>query len=98
MKTVLSCNAADDASLYSRVANKILSGGCIHDGKDLACPHAASPSGTDFTASRCQMAQADYVFEYAGFVFGLFMVSMGYLLHRRGRGGTPAPTSAYHQG
>lgn len=95
MKTVLSCTATDDASLDSRAVNKILNGGCVHDKDGLICPHAISLGGADLTSGRCQMAQADYVFEYAGFVFGLSMVCMGYLLHRRGRGGTPLPTSAY---
>ncbi|KAI0113619.1 hypothetical protein GGR51DRAFT_568196 [Nemania sp. FL0031] len=93
MKDVPSCTSASDLATYLRGTNKILSGGCVYDGDDALCPHALSADGKDLTIGRCQMAQVDFVLEYTGFVFGLLMLCVGYLLCRRGRGGTPRPTN-----
>lgn len=95
MKSVTSCTAEDDASLASRATNKILNGGCFQDDQGLECPNILAPNGRDLTSGRCKMAQSDYIFEYSGFFFGVSMVCMGYLLYRRGRGGTPLPTNTY---
>ncbi|GAW15930.1 hypothetical protein ANO14919_053520 [Xylariales sp. No.14919] len=94
MKGVSSCTATDQASRYSRFTNMILNGGCVHPGKDTICPYVTSASGEDLTTARCQMAEADYTFEYGGFVFSLIMVVVGFILHRRGRGGPPNAGSA----
>ncbi|KAI1108056.1 hypothetical protein F5Y14DRAFT_445774 [Nemania sp. NC0429] len=97
MKSVLSCTATDNASVYSRATNSILNGGCDDSYDKLQeCPFAFTEDGKDLTPGRCQVAQADYVFEYAGFVFGVCMIFMSYLINRRGRGGTPLPSRAYH--
>ncbi|KAI0868074.1 hypothetical protein GGS24DRAFT_494850 [Hypoxylon argillaceum] len=95
MKNVPSCTATDGTSQYYRGINKIISGGCVHSSEGPLCPHVISADGKDLTQGRCQMAQADYVFEYAGFILGLVMVFMGYILHRRGRGGAPPTNRPY---
>ncbi|KAI1346389.1 hypothetical protein F5Y01DRAFT_321796 [Xylaria sp. FL0043] len=96
LPTVSSCKATDPASEYKRVTNDILSGGCVGSGKDLVCLHAHGPDGKDLTPARCMIARTDYVFLYAGFVFASAMLSLGYILLRQGRGGTPPPTGAYN--
>ncbi|KAI0438935.1 hypothetical protein F4803DRAFT_533179 [Xylaria telfairii] len=90
LESVSSCTAMDDVSQYDRYVNDILNGGCVHTHKAPLCFHAVSPDGKDLTPGRCQTAQADYVFEYIGFIFGIAMVFLGYVLNRRGRGGSPA--------
>ncbi|KAI0469222.1 marvel domain-containing protein [Xylaria cf. heliscus] len=92
LQNVSSCTAMDDESQYDRYFNQILNGGCIHTEKGPLCPHAVNADGKDITPGRCQTAQADYVFEYVGFVFGMVMVCLGYFLNCRGRGGTPTST------
>ncbi|KAI0965429.1 hypothetical protein F4678DRAFT_485350 [Xylaria arbuscula] len=94
MKNVSSCTSGDMPIQYNRVTNKILSGGCIAVNKGLECMHAVTADGKDLTPSRCEMARTNYVFEYVGFVASVAMVFVGYLLARRGRGGTPTPS--YH--
>ncbi|KAI1123459.1 hypothetical protein F5Y10DRAFT_270029 [Nemania abortiva] len=93
MKNVPSCTAKDDVSRYERLLNKIISGGCFHSEDTLVCPNAATDDNKDLTAGRCQMAQVVFVLEYTGFIFGLLMFCVGYLLYRRGRGGTPPATN-----
>ncbi|KAJ8114559.1 hypothetical protein ONZ43_g4873 [Nemania bipapillata] len=95
VKIVSSCTATDDISEVQRVTNKIMNGGCVGSDEGPICPNAFSLDGKDLTKSRCQIAKADYVFEYAGFIFGFAMVAVGFLLHRRGRGGTPTPNRSY---
>ncbi|KAI1275944.1 hypothetical protein F5Y07DRAFT_408962 [Xylaria sp. FL0933] len=96
LQTVSSCTATDPASEYKRVTNDILSGGCVGAGKDLVCSHAHGPDGKDLTPARCMIARTDYVFLYVGFIFASAMLSLGYILLRQGRGGTPPPTGAYN--
>ncbi|KAI0907357.1 hypothetical protein F4823DRAFT_564922 [Ustulina deusta] len=96
MRSVSSCSATDKVSEYNRVTNKILSGGCITIEGNLVCLHAATSGGKDLTPGRCSMAQADYVWEYVGFSLGVLMVFTGYLLSRRGRGGTPTANASYN--
>ncbi|KAI0809611.1 hypothetical protein GGR55DRAFT_679446 [Xylaria sp. FL0064] len=96
LPTVSSCTATDPASEYKRVTNDILSGGCVGAGKDLVCLHAHGPDGKDLTPARCMIARTGYVFLYAGFIFASAMLSVGYILLRQGRGGTPPPTGAYN--
>ncbi|KAI0452950.1 hypothetical protein F5B21DRAFT_505857 [Xylaria acuta] len=91
LQSVSSCTSMSDESQYNRYINKILNGGCIHIEKGPLCPHAVSSDGKDLTPGRCQTVQADYVFEYVGFIFGFAMVFLGYVLNRRGGGGTPVP-------
>lgn len=57
--------------------------------------HAASATGTDLTPGRCHIAHADYVLAYIGTIVGIAMVTVGCLLNRQGRGGTPTPTGSY---
>ncbi|KAI1736464.1 hypothetical protein F4680DRAFT_432221 [Xylaria scruposa] len=88
LQTVSSCTAMDQESQYDRYYNKILNGGCVHIEKGPPFCYALDSDGKDLTPGRCQTAQADYVFEYIGFIFGIVMVCLGYVLYRRGRGGT----------
>ncbi|KAI1295938.1 hypothetical protein F5Y03DRAFT_399106 [Xylaria venustula] len=96
MKNVSSCTSTDPNLEYIRVTNNILSGGCVTNAanKGPVCSHAFTDDGTDLTPSRCEMARASYVFQYVGFIASFAMVCVGYLMSRRGRGGTPAPS--YH--
>ncbi|KAI1420876.1 hypothetical protein F5Y12DRAFT_719095 [Xylaria sp. FL1777] len=96
LKNVSSCTATDDVSEYNRITNIILSGGCVTVAKGQACLYATGLDGKDLTIGRCQMARADYVFEYVGFIFGFAMIGIGYLLSRRGRGGTPTASRSYN--
>ncbi|KAI0854524.1 hypothetical protein F4860DRAFT_523311 [Xylaria cubensis] len=87
LQTVSSCTAMDPESQYDRYYNKILNGGCDHTKQGSIC-YGVDSYGKDLTPGRCETAQADYVFEYIGFIFGVTMVCLGYVLIRRGRGGT----------
>ncbi|KAK5634293.1 hypothetical protein RRF57_010007 [Xylaria bambusicola] len=95
LKPVSSCIATDEVTEYSRMTNKITSGGCLTIDGELACLHATGPDGTDLTPARCEMAHAGYIFEYVGFISGIAMVTACYLLSRQGRGGTPTPNRSY---
>ncbi|KAI0550339.1 hypothetical protein F4679DRAFT_594787 [Xylaria curta] len=88
LRNVSSCTAMDQESQYDRYYNKILNGGCVEIEKSPPFCYALGSDGKDLTPSRCLTAQADYVFEYIGFIFGIAMVCLGYVLCRRGRGGT----------
>jgi hypothetical protein len=92
MKGVTSCTATDDETAAHRYLNKIINGGCKTEKNTIPyCPKAMTSDGKDNTISPCQMAHADFVFMYNGFLFALAMIFMVYLLARRGRGGTPTP-------
>ncbi|KAI3327738.1 hypothetical protein HD806DRAFT_531077 [Xylariaceae sp. AK1471] len=47
----------------------------------------------EWATDPCQMPQADYVFQYARFIFGLAMIFMVYFLTHHGRSGTPTTIS-----
>ncbi|KAI3323868.1 hypothetical protein HD806DRAFT_534985 [Xylariaceae sp. AK1471] len=94
MKNINSCTSTDNKAQAYRYLNKIINGGCKTAQDTLPlCPKAITSDGKDDTTGPCQMAQADYIFMAAGFIFGLAMIFMVYLLARRGRGGTPVATS-----
>lgn len=74
---------------YSRkFENKLLNGGCQSTDQGTYC----WTGGDDGKAlpGRCQRVQADYVFEYLAFIFGLAAVMLGFLLHRNGGSGSRA--------
>ncbi|KAI0202937.1 marvel domain-containing protein [Astrocystis sublimbata] len=88
LKTVHSCTANDDLTRLLRYNNKLLNGGCQHVKGGLFCPNAGS--GDDqknidsYTSGRCQQVQADYVFGYIAFVFGVASAVVTLLNYRRG--------------
>ncbi|GAW21686.1 hypothetical protein EKO27_g3110 [Xylaria grammica] len=90
LKPVSSCTSSSDLAGYQRYNNKLLNGGCEHvKGVDQPiCPNARSGGGDDYTSGRCQEVQADYVFGYIAFVFGVASVVVMFLSQRRG-GTTP---------
>ncbi|KAI0015000.1 marvel domain-containing protein [Xylariomycetidae sp. FL0641] len=89
LKSVSSCTSKSDEALSERFFNKILNGGCREKGGETFCfagrddDHPAS-----YTTGRCQRAQADYVFQYLGFIFGLAAIATTFYLHKRGGGST----------
>ncbi|KAI1337583.1 marvel domain-containing protein [Xylariaceae sp. FL0016] len=93
LKSVPSCSSNEDYAKAERYENKILNRGCKGSGMSKYCAYGDSP-GTDDTSSRCQMARADYVFEFIGFIFVMAMVAFGYVLNRRG--GSMTSTRATH--
>ncbi|KAI1491009.1 hypothetical protein F5X96DRAFT_633375 [Biscogniauxia mediterranea] len=90
LKPVSSCTSSDVTQRLLRYNNKLLNGGCWHN-DGLVCPNAGSGSGNSYdsyTSGRCQMTQADYVFEYLGFLFGAAVIVVGFMYHRRNGGGS----------
>ncbi|KAI5926506.1 hypothetical protein F4810DRAFT_654692 [Camillea tinctor] len=90
LRPVSSCTSSDLIQRAYRYNNKLLNGGCLHR-NGLVCPNAGSGGGNSYdsyTSGRCQMTQADYVFEYLGFLFGAAMVIVGFLAYRRNGGGS----------
>ncbi|KAI0013560.1 marvel domain-containing protein [Xylariaceae sp. FL0662B] len=81
LRPVSSCTADDDRSQWNRYINKLLNGGCEDVAGTPICP-----GGTDEgqLSSRCQRVQADYVFEYLAFIFGVSIVALTFFLRRRG--------------
>ncbi|KAK8058773.1 hypothetical protein PG994_009221 [Apiospora phragmitis] len=89
MKNVSSCTSGDKLGDLQRVNNKILNGGCTDGGNDVTyCGISSSPSWKDDLHGRCQSVQADYVFEFIGFIFGIAIIALGWVLHKRGGTGT----------
>ncbi|KAH9887434.1 marvel domain-containing protein [Xylariomycetidae sp. FL2044] len=88
LKPVSSCE--NNRNLYF---NKLLNGGCQHiEGYELpVCPNYGSNDLNDNSkaAGRCHQVQADYVFEYLGFVFGLGVIAVTFFMSK-GRGGSSA--------
>ncbi|KAI1497741.1 hypothetical protein F5X99DRAFT_395906 [Biscogniauxia marginata] len=87
LKPVSSCTSNGIVERGQRIENKLLNGGCLESGY---CPNAGSDNGNSYdsyTGGRCQRVQADYVFEYLGFLFGVAVVAVTFLLYRRGKGG-----------
>lgn len=81
LKSVPSCTAKDDRSAYERYMNKLLNGGCKDVDGDLICPGATED---EVLISLCQRVQADYVFQYLAFIFGIAVIAMSFVLHRSG--------------
>ncbi|KAI2612177.1 marvel domain-containing protein [Hypoxylon fragiforme] len=89
LKPVPSCTDTDDYSRYQRYTNKILNGGCQQVADINICPGGQDD---DALRSLCQRTQADFVFEYLGFVFAVAVVALSFFLHRSGGG---SRTTAY---
>ncbi|KAI0430366.1 marvel domain-containing protein [Xylaria sp. FL1042] len=86
LKPVSSCTSSSQLARNQRYENKLLNGGCKHMKNDvLYCPNAGSGNKADsYTPGRCQEVQADYVFGYLAFVFGVASVIVMLLTQRRG--------------
>lgn len=89
LKTVPSCTDKDDYDAAQRYLNKLLNGGC----QDVENSSPYCPNGFDDgqLSSLCQRVQADYVFEYLAFIFGVAIIGITFFLHRSGKG----PSAAY---
>ncbi|KAI0181160.1 marvel domain-containing protein [Hypoxylon sp. FL1284] len=87
LKSVPSCTDKDDFDKYQRFNNKLLNGGCQYVKDQPICPNAYDD---DQLSSLCQRVQADYVFQYLGFIFGVAIIGMTFFLHRSGGGRTTA--------
>ncbi|KAI0976083.1 marvel domain-containing protein [Xylaria arbuscula] len=93
LKPVPNCTSSSDLARGLRYENKLLNGGCKKDKDSLYCPNAGTVKTPDaYTSGRCQEVQADYVFGYIAFVFGVASVIVGLLTHRRGGTGTTTAT------
>ncbi|KAI0816694.1 marvel domain-containing protein [Xylaria sp. FL0064] len=87
LKPVSSCTSSSALARDQRFVNKLLNGGCKHMKNDLYCPNAGSGAGDksdSYTSGRCQEVQADYVFGYIAFVFGVASIIVMLLTQRRG--------------
>ncbi|KAH8164171.1 hypothetical protein CIB48_g4100 [Xylaria polymorpha] len=88
LKPVSSCTSGSDVARLLRFNNKLLNGGCKHVKDTLYCPNAGSSNDEkhfdSYTPGRCQEVQADYVFGYIAFVFGVASAVITLLNHRRG--------------
>ncbi|RYC62037.1 hypothetical protein CHU98_g4164 [Xylaria longipes] len=89
LKPVSSCTSSSDIERLVRFNNKLLNGGCKHTKDDtLYCPNAGSSNDEkhfdSYTPGRCQEVQANYVFGYIAFIFGVASVVVTLLTHRRG--------------
>ncbi|ETS85651.1 hypothetical protein PFICI_03676 [Pestalotiopsis fici W106-1] len=93
LKSVKSCTGKDAVSEVTRFTNKILNGGCTTKNGQLWC-YVGSDADNDGIhpdlIGRCQRAQADYVFEFLGFIVGLALITLGFLAWRRGGSRTRA--------
>ncbi|KAI5855085.1 membrane-associating domain-containing protein [Durotheca rogersii] len=83
LRPVSSCTSWDAWPRYERATNKLLTGGCQDVAGDLVCPGIGTENDV---MSRCQRVQADYVFEYLAFVFGIAIVGLSFALRKRGGG------------
>ncbi|KAK8031782.1 hypothetical protein PG990_001516 [Apiospora arundinis] len=87
LKSVGSCTDNADIYQFYRFRNKLLNGGCQDIGNGKSVCGGGEITNNDLVA-RCQRAQADYVFEYIGFIFGIAIIALGWVLHKRGGNGT----------
>lgn len=86
LKPVSSCTSTSAIVRSERFENKLLNGGCKTI-KGIKYCHAGSGDGEQadsYTTGRCQQVQADYVFGYVAFVFGVASVVISLLTQRRG--------------
>ncbi|KAI2613257.1 marvel domain-containing protein [Hypoxylon sp. NC1633] len=83
----VSCTETDNLAQRNRFFNKLLNGGCQDVGDSTFCPGIPDDNGL---RGRCQQVQADYVFEYLAFVFGIAILVMSFILHRSGGGSRSA--------
>ncbi|KAI1757486.1 marvel domain-containing protein [Xylaria castorea] len=88
LKSVSSCTSSSDVARSDRFNNKLLNGGCDHVKGGLYCPNAGSSNDAkhfdSYTSGRCQQVQADYVFGYIAFVFGVASAVVALLAYKRG--------------
>ncbi|KAI0540868.1 marvel domain-containing protein [Xylaria digitata] len=88
LKPVSSCTSSSDLARYQRYHNKLLNGGCRNVKGGIFCPNAGPNTNDDnvdsYTSGRCQEVQADFVFGYIAFVFGVASVIVMLLTQRRG--------------
>ncbi|TGJ87360.1 hypothetical protein E0Z10_g1336 [Xylaria hypoxylon] len=84
LKPASSCTSSSDLARYNRYHNKLLNGGCHNVKGGIFCPNAGTDGGDNYTSGRCQEVQADYVFGYVAFVFGVASVVVMLLAQRRG--------------
>jgi hypothetical protein len=84
LKPVPSCTSSSTLAQNERYYNKLLNGGgCYKNGGVLICPYAGTQKHPDeYTISRCQKVQADYVFGYLAFAFGAASIIITFLTHR----------------
>ncbi|KAI1479552.1 hypothetical protein K445DRAFT_20232 [Daldinia sp. EC12] len=82
LKPITSCTSDDDDNRLERWNNKLLTGGCKTVGDIDFCPGRTDEAGLK---SRCQRVQADYVFEYLAFAFGVAVIALTFLFNK-GRG------------
>ncbi|KAI1659454.1 marvel domain-containing protein [Daldinia decipiens] len=80
LKPVPSCTSDDSESIYQMVINKLLNGGCGTIAGTTYCP--GIPDDRSEMNGRCQRVQADYVFEYLGFIFGVAIVALTFFYNR----------------
>ncbi|KAI1175004.1 hypothetical protein F4777DRAFT_350740 [Nemania sp. FL0916] len=95
---IASCTTTDETARYSRITNNITNGGCSYGGVTPIYPQATEFSSEDLTIKRCQIAQADYIFEFAGFLLGLWMVWLVHLHRNFGGNTTPDGDSTSEDG
>lgn len=88
LQSVSSCTSTDDTITYDRLTNKLLSGGCINKDGRLFC--ASMDNENEKGIGRCQSVQADYVFQFLGFIFGVGAIAIGWMIKKRGGGTTAA--------
>ncbi|KAI1803517.1 marvel domain-containing protein [Daldinia bambusicola] len=88
LKPIPSCTGDDYESRIARFTNKLLTGGCQTVGGFDVCPGRPDENGLK---SRCQRVQADYVFEYLGFAFGVAIIALTFFFNR----GKGSRTAAY---
>ncbi|KAI1781345.1 marvel domain-containing protein [Hypoxylon cercidicola] len=87
LKSVPSCTDKDDHNAYQRYQNKLLNGGCQDVQNIRVCPNGQDDNQL---SSLCQRVQADYVFQYLAFVFGVAIIGLTFFHHRSGKGSTTA--------
>ncbi|KAI0402720.1 marvel domain-containing protein [Xylaria palmicola] len=84
LKSVSSCTSTSRQAVSERFLNKLLNGGCRKINGDLYCYAGTDKDPSQYTPSRCQEVQADYVFGYLAFVFGVASVVVTLLRRRSG--------------
>ncbi|KAK9781769.1 putative MARVEL domain-containing protein [Seiridium cardinale] len=84
MKSVSSCTDKSAKVASERFNNKIINGGCVVDDGVTYCYGGDQEDAFPLTIGRCQRAQADYVMEFIAFIFGLGLIVLGWLAHKRG--------------
>ncbi|KAI1203230.1 marvel domain-containing protein [Nemania serpens] len=92
LKPVSSCTSSSEIAQAERFLNKLLNGGCkTIDGKKYCNAGPDDEHFSEYTPGRCQKVQADYVFGYLAFAFGVASIVLTLLSNRRGR----TPTTTY---